>query len=151
MLPHDLEALLKALPPLKARAGQFASTPFAKLASFNHGGVFLGRFTGQAPWERHRHGDELVHVLDGEVDLTVMTARGPLRVRLRAGGVFVVPRGLWHRQHARTEVTLLSATPTPTDVSFADDPRAVTRPKGAGDRRPRVRRRRAAAGRSAAR
>lgn len=65
MRPHDIPAVLRGLP---------ASPPFTKLASFNHGGVFVGRFTGQAPWERHRHGDELVHVLDGEVDITVMTS-----------------------------------------------------------------------------
>jgi hypothetical protein len=99
--------------------GAFASTPFNRLARFNRGGLFVGRFTGRTPWERHRHGDGLV--------LTVLTAPRSARVRLRAGSVFVVPRGLWHRQHARRRVTLLSATPTPTDVSFADDPRPARR------------------------
>jgi quercetin dioxygenase-like cupin family protein len=135
MEPHDLVTLRTGLSRRKLTARSaagpgdlaFASTPFARLATFNHGGIFVGRFTGQAPWERHLHGDELVQVLDGEVDLTVMTTRQPVRVTLRAGGVFVVPRGLWHRQHARTEVTLLSATPTPTDISFADDPRSGKR------------------------
>jgi hypothetical protein len=40
-------------------------------------------------------------VLDGEVDVTVMTARQPKQVTLRAGCVLVVPRGRWHRQRAR--------------------------------------------------
>ena len=120
-------------PPGAGKSGaQFASTPFARLAAFNHGGVFVGRFTGRTPWERHRHGDDLVHVLDGEVELTVITARKRVRVTLRAGGMTVVPRGLWHRQHARTAVTLLSATPTPTDISPADDPRSRQRRKRRG-------------------
>ena len=137
MGPHDLDTLRTSLSRRRltgrraARARPddlaFASTPFVKLAAFNRGGLFVGRFTGRAPWERHTRGDELVQVLDGEVDLTVMTASRPVQVTLRAGGVFVVPRGLWHRQHARTEVTLLSATPTPTDISFADDPRSRKR------------------------
>jgi|SRR5262245_8340775 len=159
MEPHDLKILLnrvsqvKMTSPAGAQRGNtaFASTPFTKLAAFNHGGVFLGRFTGEAPWERHRHGDELVQVLDGEVDLTVMTPRRPIHVTLRAGGIFVVPRGLWHRQHARTEVTLLSATPRPTDISFADDPRSNKRLERPGGKRARSRPSRPAAGRSAAR
>jgi quercetin dioxygenase-like cupin family protein len=105
-----------------AADGALVSTPFARLAQFNHGGLFVGRFTGRTPWERHRHGDELVQVLDGEVELTVMTVPRPTRVWLRAGSVVVVPRGTWHRQRARKPVTLLSATPIPTDISFADDP-----------------------------
>jgi quercetin dioxygenase-like cupin family protein len=147
MEPHDLGALLQGLSRTTlgrsggARMGDatFASTPFTRLAAFNHGGLFVGRFTGRTPWERHRNGDELVQVLDGEVDLTVMTARGPVQTTLRRGAVVVVPRGLWHRQHACTEVTLFSATPTPTDLSFADDPRTTGRTAGPR-RRPRRRR-----------
>jgi quercetin dioxygenase-like cupin family protein len=157
MQPHSVQTLLRGLSrqpmkPLSAalRANApFASTPFSKLESFNHGGIFVGRFSGTAPWERHRRGDELVHVLGGEVKLTVMTARGPVDWTLGAGSVFVVPRGLWHRQQARTEVTLLSATPTPTDVSFSDDPRAAKRPARTARKRAGSRRRRSAVGRSA--
>jgi quercetin dioxygenase-like cupin family protein len=146
MESHDLAALLQGLSRTTLRRSggtmkgdaTFASTPFARLAAFNHGGLFVGRFTGRTPWERHRNGDELVQVLDGEVDLTVMTARGPIQTTLRAGAVVVVPRGLWHRQHARTEVILFSATPTPTDLSFADDPRTTRRTTGRR-RRPRSR------------
>ena len=133
MKARDLRVLRKALSRRKLKGTRvFASTPFTRLAAFNHGGLFVGRFRGLTPWERHRHGDELVHVLDGEVELTVMTARKSVRVTLRAGCMQVVPRGLWHRQHARAAVTLLSATPTPTDISFADDPRARTRRKRTG-------------------
>ena len=133
--PHQLDFVLKRLPPLRpssrtrALAGDpaFTSTPFTKLASFNHGGIFVGRFTGQTPWERHRHGDELVHVLAGEVDLIVRKASGPVHVTLTAGSVFVVPRGHWHRQRTRGAVALLTATPTPTDISFDAEPRSTRR------------------------
>jgi quercetin dioxygenase-like cupin family protein len=57
----------------------------------------------------------------------VLTDGEPVRVTLRAGSVFVVPQGLWHRQVARAAVTLLTATPTPTDISTADDPRSEPR------------------------
>ncbi|PYM27845.1 MAG: hypothetical protein DMD78_01370 [Candidatus Rokuibacteriota bacterium] len=133
MEAHDLQASRRALSRRKLKGtAAFASTPFAKLASFNRGGVFVGRFTGHTPWERHRHGDELVQILEGQVDLTVLGTRRPVHVTLRAGGMFVVPRGRWHRQYARNTVTLLSATPTPTEVSFADDPRPGRRRKRSG-------------------
>ena len=134
MKPHDLKGVRIAL------ARRTTSFAFTKLSAFNHGAVFVGRFSGRAPWERHRHGDELVQVLDGEVDLTVLTAQRSVHVTLRAGGMFVVPRGAWHRQHARSAVTLLSATPTPTDTSLADDPRSGKRrtpAHGRSDRPPR--------------
>ena len=118
MEPHDLASALDRLPALTDPA-------FTQLDPFNHGGIFIGRFSGHTPWERHPGGDELVHVLDGEVELTVLTENAPVHVTLRGGSVFVVPQGLWHRQHARAPVTMLTATPTPTDTSMADDPRSA--------------------------
>ncbi len=82
------------------------------------------RFAGATPWERHPDGDEYLHVLDGEVDVTVLTADGPTHVPVPAGSVFVCPRGLWHRQTPQTAATVLFATPTATtEASWADDPR----------------------------
>jgi hypothetical protein len=46
---------------------------------------------------------------------------------LKAGSAFVVPQGRWHRQHARQTVALLTATPTPSDISEAADPRLTPR------------------------
>jgi quercetin dioxygenase-like cupin family protein len=86
--------------------------------------VGVMRFAGETPWERHPDGDELLHVLDGEVDVTVLTDTGPVRVPVAAGDVFVCPRGLWHRQRSQRAATLLFATATATSqASWADDPR----------------------------
>jgi quercetin dioxygenase-like cupin family protein len=87
---------------------------------------FLGvmRFSGTTPWERHPDGDELLHVLDGEVDVTLLTDDGPVDVAVPAGSLFVCPRGLWHRQTPRTAATVFFATPTATsEASWDDDPR----------------------------
>ena len=127
MEAHDLGAALNRLAPLTITSGATEAdgqAAFARLDTFNHGGLFIGRFVGQSPWERHLHGDELLHVLEGEIDITILTEADPVRATLRAGSVFIVPQGLWHRQLARTPVTLLTATPTPTDHSDAADPRA---------------------------
>jgi len=64
-----------------------------------------------------------VHVLDGAATLTIMTDEGPRSFALTAGMLIVVPQGHWHRFEAPGGVTVLSATPQPTDHTFAEDPR----------------------------
>jgi len=126
MIAHDIRSILSNLPVLTITANtteKEADAAFPQLASVNEGGVFVGQFSGQTPWERHSTGDELLHVLDGEMEITVLTTDGPVRVTVRAGSIFVVPRGLWHRQLAAKKVTELSVTPQPSDISFAEDPR----------------------------
>jgi len=102
----DVRAELAALPVLRGR-------------------VFAGRFAGETAWERHATGDELVQILDGAATLTVMTGAGPRSFALSAGMLIVVPQGQWHRFEAPDGVTVLSATPQPTEHTSAPDPRAV--------------------------
>ena len=97
---------------------------FATLASFGNGGVFTGSFDGDSPWERHTGGDELVQILKGKTELTILTDDGPRVLDLEAGMLCVVPQGKWHRFHAPHGVTVLTVTPQPTDHSAADDPTA---------------------------
>ena len=126
MKAHDIRAALSSVPQLTLTSSTTAAeadAAFPMLASFNQGGIFVGTFSGQSPWERHPHGDELLHVLEGEVNITILTEDGPAQTTLCTGHIFVVPKGLWHRQRARVAVSLLSATPQPTEVSLAEDPR----------------------------
>ena len=123
----DVTAELAGLSMLRSRS---ASTPadqvkaaFAVLAPFRDGSVFAGRYAGETDWERHRNGDELVQVLDGAATLTIMTAEGPQAFALSAGMLIVVPQGHWHRFEAPDGVTVLSATPQPTEHTAAADPR----------------------------
>jgi mannose-6-phosphate isomerase-like protein (cupin superfamily) len=102
-----------------------AKAAFAVLAPFRDGSVFAGSFSGESPWERHRKGDELVHILDGAATLTIMTDTGPQSFTMTAGMLIVVPQGHWHRFHAPDGVTVLTATPQPTDHTAAVDPRTV--------------------------
>ena len=123
----DVRSVLSGLPELRigtSTTKQDADAAFGIVASFNRTTVNVGRFVGQTPWERHPDGDELLHVLEGESVVTVLTDDGPARVPIRAGSVFVCPQGLWHRQNAPHGVTTLYATPLlHGEVSFADDPR----------------------------
>ena len=103
---------------LEGRAGAFWSPE-----RFNTGGMWVGYFTGESPWEIHRESDELLHALKGEVQLTVLTDEGRETTMLRAGEMIVVPQGCWHKFNAPDGVTVLTATPQPTDHSTAEDPR----------------------------
>ncbi len=100
-----------------------AAEAFATLAAFGNGAIFAGGFSGESPWERHSHGDELVQILDGRTTLTIMTDDGPQALDMTAGMLAVVPQGAWHRFDAPDGVTVLTATPQPTEHSFAADPR----------------------------
>jgi quercetin dioxygenase-like cupin family protein len=126
LVAYDIQAALSSTPPLtitSTTTAAEADAAFRYLTTFNRCSVNVGHFSGRSPWERHRGGDELLHILDGEVDITVLSEGGPIHQTIGAGCVFVCPRGLWHRQHSTHGVTALYATPTPSDISFADDPR----------------------------
>ena len=97
----------------------------ALLGPFNQCTLGVVRFSGQTPWERHPGGDELLHVVEGAVEVTVLTDDGPVHRTMTAGSIFVVPRGCWHRQRAPAGVVLMFATATEaTDHSWEEDPRA---------------------------
>lgn len=57
--------------------------------------------------ELHPHGDELLHVTSGALDVLV---EGADPVRVEAGGTAVVPRGRWHRLRGRSPGLLVSVT-----------------------------------------
>jgi mannose-6-phosphate isomerase-like protein (cupin superfamily) len=127
LVAHDLDLALTDLPELAITPNTTEAEADAAVRVLTSLGPYtlgLMRFSGQTPWERHPEGDELLHVLDGTIDLTVLTDTGPTGVTLDRGSVFVCPKGLWHRQRPREFATLLFSTPTETsEASFADDPR----------------------------
>ena len=92
---------------------------------FNDSTCGIGSFIGQPPWECHTTGDELLHILVGEAQLTTIDDSGTHSITLGAGSMVVVPRGCWHRNSAPGGVTMLYVTPTDGNLhSWADeDPR----------------------------
>lgn len=115
MEAHDIRATVAGLPEME----------FHQIAPFNRGqlGVFWCS-AGTSPWERHPEDEELLQVIEGEVDIEVLTDEGPVVTTVHAGSLFVVPRGLWHRHRVSTKLTELYLTPGPSEMSTADDPRA---------------------------
>ena len=128
----DIQKAIAGLPVLRNRTretrGAEAAAAFATLAETGSVGVFAGSFEGESAWERHRNGDELVQVLDGEARLTILTESGPpdsgrAVLDMKAGMIAVVPQGCWHKFDAPGVVTVMTMTPLPTDISSAEDPR----------------------------
>lgn len=120
---HDLCAALAEVVAGPVGSAKEDAVAFPRLVAFNEGAVYVGRFSGESPWERHPDADELLHVLDGEVEVTLLSGSQPLLTMVRTGSVLVVPRGVWHRQLAPCSVTLLTITPNKSDISFEADPR----------------------------
>ena len=119
---------LRGRRPEMTEAERKASGAFATLAPFRDGNIFSAKFAGDGAWERHPNGDELVQIVEGATTLHIMTADGPQSYALTAGTLVIVPQGVWHRFHAPDGVTLMTATPKPTEHLTVDieDPRVLT-------------------------
>jgi len=100
---------------------------FARLADYRDGGIFSAKFSGNSAWERHPNGDELVQIVDGSTTLYLMADDGMQTVILTAGMFAVVPQNMWHRFEAPDGVSVMTATPQPTEHLHVtvDDPRTV--------------------------
>ena len=120
--------MLRGRRPETTEAERKASGGFATLAPFRDGNIFSAKFSGDGAWERHPNGDELVQVVDGSTTLHIMTQDGPQSHALSAGMVVIVPQGAWHRFHSPDGVSLVTATPKPTEhlTVDVDDPRTLT-------------------------
>jgi quercetin dioxygenase-like cupin family protein len=119
---HDIELALAHVTAREVKTAEDDSAAFPRLETFNDGAVYVGRFSGQSPWERHAQGDELLHVLDGCVEVTLLIGATRVVRRVLPGSVVVVPKGVWHRQLALPSVTLLAVTPDFSENSTADEP-----------------------------
>jgi mannose-6-phosphate isomerase-like protein (cupin superfamily) len=130
----DLNAELAKLTMFRGRTPQSTMADrkgsAARLASYRDGALTATKFAGKGHWERHLTGDELIHILDGTATLEIVCDdRPPKSFVLRAGMMAVNPQGAWHRFHSSEGVTLMTATPSPSEVIEldVDDPRTVER------------------------
>lgn len=125
----DLNGELAKLTMLRGRTPQTTSDQragtAAQLAPYRDGAIFTSKFTGLGAWERHPNGDELVHIIDGDATLDIaIQGETPQSIFVRAGTVAIVPQGAWHRFRSSDGVTLMTATPRPTEHirTETDDP-----------------------------
>jgi mannose-6-phosphate isomerase-like protein (cupin superfamily) len=87
--------------------------PESAIANFSFHGCMGGvaAFKGRPPWEFHGQGDELLFVLAGESELTVLENGSRSVWSLSAGHLAIVPGGRWHSNDAPGGVTMLWITP----------------------------------------
>jgi mannose-6-phosphate isomerase-like protein (cupin superfamily) len=130
----DLNAELSKLTMFRGRTPQSTMADrkgsAARLASYRDGALTATKFAAKGHWESHPAGDELIHILDGTATLEIVCDDGPPKsFALRAGMMAVNPQGAWHRFHSSEGVTLMTATPFPSEVIEldVDDPRTVQR------------------------
>jgi mannose-6-phosphate isomerase-like protein (cupin superfamily) len=130
----DVKAELAKLTMLRGRSPQMTETErqgtgaFKTLAPFRDGNIFSAKFAGEGAWERHPNGDELVQIVEGATTLQFMTDDGLQSFALGAGMMVIVPQGTWHRFVSPDGVTVMTATPKPTEHLTVDveDPRTLT-------------------------
>ena len=130
----DLDAEVAKLTLFRGRTPQTTNAErqgsSARLGSYRDGGLSITKFAGKGHWEAHLAGDELIHILDGTATLEIVCDDGPPKsFALSAGMIAVNPQGAWHRFQSADGVTLVAATPFPSEVIEldVDDPRTVER------------------------
>ena len=121
-------AMLHGRRPETTEAERKASGAFATLTPFRDGNIFSAKFAGEGAWERHPNGDELVQIVDGSTNFHLMTDDGLQSFALGAGTMVIVPQGTWHRFVSPDGVTVMTATPKPTEhlTVGVDDPRTLS-------------------------
>lgn len=80
------------------------------VADFNGNDIMVVKFEGEFPFHDHPNTDDFFLVLEGEVYLDV----GDDTHVLRAGELFVVPKGIRHRPRALREAKVLLIEPAGT-------------------------------------
>ena len=91
---------------------------------FKDANIFFGKFDGNAGWERHPAGDELVHIIEGATDFDIIVEDELETHQLTCGNLVIVPKGCWHRFRSKDGVTVMTATPRGEEPHlFVDDPR----------------------------
>ena len=98
--------------------------PESSIGNFSFHGCMGGvsAIRGRPPWEFHGQGDELLFILAGESELTVLEHGTRSVQNLSQGQLAIVPRGHWHSNNAPSGVTMLWITPTEGNEHSWDEP-----------------------------
>lgn len=78
------------------------------VADYNENEVMVVKFQGEYPFHKHDSTDDFFYVLEGEM---FMDIEGQPSVSIKAGELFVVPKGAVHRPRAEQEVKVLLIEP----------------------------------------
>ncbi len=78
------------------------------IASYNDNDIMVVKFQGEFPYHLHETTDDFFLVLEGEM---MMDYEGSEPVKVSAGDVHIVPKGVTHRPRAVEEVHVLLIEP----------------------------------------
>ena len=127
--------------PESIEAERKATGAFVTLTPYRDGKINGAKYAGRAAWERHPNGDELVQIIDGATRVDIIVDDKIETHQLTAGMTVVVPQGAWHRFHAPDGVSIVTATPRPTEhlTVDVDDPRRLSDAQRAANSEEKVR------------
>jgi mannose-6-phosphate isomerase-like protein (cupin superfamily) len=78
------------------------------VSDYNSNDVMVVKFSGEYPFHKHDTTDDFFLVLEGEM---IMDIEGEESRTVKAGELFVVPKGVVHRPRAESEVKVLLIEP----------------------------------------
>jgi mannose-6-phosphate isomerase-like protein (cupin superfamily) len=113
---------------LDAKFAKFADQWSPKIvAQLNDMHVKAVKIRGEFVWHRHAETDELFFVHKGQLTIRLRDAGGERAVRIGAGEMFVVPKGVEHKPEAADECEMLLIEPAGTpNTGDAGGARTVT-------------------------
>lgn len=94
------------------------------VSGYNGNDIMVVKFQGEFPWHKHDDTDDFFLVMDGEI--VIETEHG--NVSLKAGEMYVVPKGVMHRPIAKNEASVLLIEPSGTP-NTGDEATAVIKEK----------------------
>ena len=78
------------------------------VADYNENDVMVVKFKGEFPFHKHDDTDDFFFVLEGEMEMDI---DGEASRTVKAGEMFIVPKGVVHRPRAAEEVKVLLIEP----------------------------------------
>lgn len=78
------------------------------VADYNDNEVMVVKFIGEYPFHKHETTDDFFYVLEGEMQIDI---EGKPSHTVKAGELFIVPKGVVHRPRAANEVKVLLIEP----------------------------------------
>lgn len=78
------------------------------VADYNENEVMVVKLMGEYPFHKHDNTDDFFYVLEGEMQMDI---EGEPSRTVKAGELFVVPRGVVHRPRSDSEVKVLLIEP----------------------------------------
>ncbi|HAT87642.1 MAG TPA: mannose-6-phosphate isomerase [Rhizobiales bacterium] len=96
------------------------------VSDYNDNDVMVVKFVGEYPFHKHETTDDFFLVLEGEMQMDI---EGEPSHTVKAGDLFVVPKGVVHRPRAEKEVKVLLIEPKGEPNSGDSDREPAQKPR----------------------